>query len=285
VFALYLAEEKVTPEVVDNMRSWPHSGFSVDQSVYLPAADRAGIDRLVGYITRCPFSLSRLVKVTESGQVVSKAEKDACRAFPEPRGDGLKRGTKRNFQVLDPLEFLAEFTQHIPPKGSHLIRYYGWYSNKARGMRRKAAEAAEQAGAASSGDTPEVAAPGRASQTWAMLIKRVYEIDPLCCPKCQGQMKVIAFIEPPQGDVLEKILRHCGLWHCSRAPPGGGDSVHHGHSQASPNEPRELTFVADRAIWGEADGFLDADAPADDWYRQPLDDESRELTYVDEDTF
>jgi len=31
-------------------------------------------------------------------------------------------------------EFVAEFTQHIPPKGSHLIRYYGWYSNKSRGM-------------------------------------------------------------------------------------------------------------------------------------------------------
>ncbi|NLX23774.1 MAG: transposase [Phycisphaerae bacterium] len=67
VFALYLAEEKVTPEVVENMCSWPHSGFSVDQSVYLPAGDRAGIERLVGYITRCPFSLSRLVKVTEAG--------------------------------------------------------------------------------------------------------------------------------------------------------------------------------------------------------------------------
>ena len=196
VFALYLAEEKITPEVVENMRSWPHSGFSVDQSVYLPAGDRAGIERLVGYMTRCPFSLSRLVKVTEAGQVVYKAEKQACRAFPEPRGDGLKRGAKRNFQVLDPLDFLAEFTQHIPPKGSHLIRYYGWYSNKARGMRRKAAEAAEQAGAASSGDTPEVAAPGRASQTWAMLIKRVYEIDPLCCPNCGGTMKVVAFLEP-----------------------------------------------------------------------------------------
>ena len=52
------------PEVVDNMRSWPHSGFSVDQSVYVPAGDRAGIERLVGYITRCPFSLSRLVKAT-----------------------------------------------------------------------------------------------------------------------------------------------------------------------------------------------------------------------------
>jgi len=34
------------------------------------------------YMTRCPFSLSRLVKVTETGQVVYKAEKQACRAFP-----------------------------------------------------------------------------------------------------------------------------------------------------------------------------------------------------------
>ena len=28
----------------------------------------------------------------------------------------------------------SEFTQHIPPTGSHRIRYYGWYSNKARRM-------------------------------------------------------------------------------------------------------------------------------------------------------
>jgi hypothetical protein len=31
------------------------------------------------YITRCPFSLSRLVKVTDTGQVVYKAEKQSCR--------------------------------------------------------------------------------------------------------------------------------------------------------------------------------------------------------------
>ena len=30
-------------------------------------------------------------------------------------------------------------------------------------------------------------------------------------------MKVVAFIEPPQGDVIEKILRHCGLW-CPASP-------------------------------------------------------------------
>ena len=52
------------------MRTWPHSGFSVDQSVFLPAGDRPGIERLVQYMTRCPFSLSRLVKVTKTGQVI-----------------------------------------------------------------------------------------------------------------------------------------------------------------------------------------------------------------------
>jgi hypothetical protein len=220
------------------------------------------------YMTRCPFSLSRLVKVTETGQVVYKAEKDACRAFPDPQGDGLQSGAKRNFQVLSPLDFLAEFTQHIPPKGSHLIRYYGWYSNKARGLRRTAAEAAVQAAAeALTSNLPSPSGRGRApcthgrgegitcraSQTWAMLIKRVYEIDPLECPKCRGQMKVIAFIEPPQGEVIEKILRHCGLWDPAsppRPPPGGNvvvyvpDNDRDGET-AFFDGPEELTFVPD----------------------------------------
>jgi hypothetical protein len=68
-------------------------------------------------MTRCPFSLSRLVQVTETGQVVYKAEKDACRAFPDRQRDERARGPQRNFQILDPLEFLAEFIQHILPQG------------------------------------------------------------------------------------------------------------------------------------------------------------------------
>jgi hypothetical protein len=79
-----------------------------------------------------------------------------------------------------------------------------------------------------------------------MLIERLYEVDPLICPRCSGQMKIVAFIEPPQGDVLEKILRHCGLWcpAAARAPPAGDLRVHdpNGDSAAS-DESRELTFV------------------------------------------
>ena len=94
VFSLYLSEGKIEPEVAENMRTWQHSGFSVDQSVFLPAGDQQGIERLVQYMTRCPFSLSRLVKVTDTGQVVYKAEKQACRAFPDQNGDGTHAGTE-----------------------------------------------------------------------------------------------------------------------------------------------------------------------------------------------
>ncbi len=84
-----------------------------------------------------------------------------------------------------------------------------------------------------------------------MLIKRVYEVDPLSCPECGGQMAVVALIEPPQADVIEKILRGHqsgamvgGLWHSSsaRAPPdGGGDSMDGAHH--SDGAPHELTYV------------------------------------------
>ena len=261
VFAIYLGEGKIDAAVVENMRGWPHSGFGAHQSPPLAADDRAGIERLTQYMTRCPFSLSRLVRVTKTGQVIYRAEKDACRAFPDPRDEGLAAGTKRNFQVLSAIEFLAEFTQHIPPKGAHLIRYYGWYSNKSRGMRRKAAERLAALASPVTPSEPEPPAKVRCSQTWAMLIKRVYEVDPLACPQCGGTMKVLSFIEPPQGAVIERILRHCGLWRGSlpRPPPADEELVYVPDEDfpllptdtqaAESGEPGELTFVDMDTFW------------------------------------
>src|SRR3990172_2024180 len=48
------------------------------------------------------------------------------------------------------------------------------------------------------------------SRVWRELIKKVWNIDPLLCPKCGGQMRLIALIEDDQ--VIEEILRHLGLW-------------------------------------------------------------------------
>ena len=61
-------------------------------------------------------------------------------------------------------------------------------------MRKKAEVAAS---AKPSSENTASATAARCSQTWAMLIKRVYEVAPLCCPECGGQMKVVAFLEPP----------------------------------------------------------------------------------------
>ena len=60
-----------------------------------------------------------------------------------------------------------------------------------------------------------------ARRRWAILIQRVYEVDPLICPKCGGTMKILSFIEARQADIIEKNLRHCGLWDdiSTRGPP------------------------------------------------------------------
>ena len=33
--------------------------------------------------------------------------------------------------------FIVAITQHIPEKSFQMVRYYGWYSNKSRGLRKK----------------------------------------------------------------------------------------------------------------------------------------------------
>ena len=53
---------------------------------------------------------------------------------------GMNPKIKRNFQVFSACDFIAAITQHIPDKRFQMVRYYGWYSNKMRGQRRKRAE-------------------------------------------------------------------------------------------------------------------------------------------------
>lgn len=44
------------------------------------------------------------------------------------------------------------------------------------------------------------------------MIRKVYKVDPLCCPGWGEEMKVINLIDKYQEDVVENTLRHCGLW-------------------------------------------------------------------------
>ncbi|MBN1833409.1 MAG: hypothetical protein JW896_14995 [Deltaproteobacteria bacterium] len=51
----------------------------------------------------------------------------------------------------------------------------------------------------------------------ARLIQKIYEADPLTCPKCSGKMKVISVIEDE--DVIKKTLNHLRLWDQKACPP------------------------------------------------------------------
>jgi hypothetical protein len=52
---------------------------------------------------------------------------------------------KENVHMFDALDFLAELTQHIPPKGTQLIRRYGLYSSRTKGRWEEMDHVAERA--------------------------------------------------------------------------------------------------------------------------------------------
>ena len=171
VFKLLLTEGKITDEIVANIRSWQHSGFSVNQSVRVEPKDTEGLQRLIQYFLRCPFSQARMIEVTGEGKVIYKTGNNRLGRFPETASEDLLAGPKRNFQIFDPLDFLAEVTQHIPDAGDHLIRYYGFYSNKSRGLRAKGQGETSPPAAQNWASAPGAK---QARRRWAALIKQVY---------------------------------------------------------------------------------------------------------------
>jgi hypothetical protein len=198
VFRFLQAEGLLSEERTRLLLSWRHSGFSVHTSVTVPPDDRDGLERLARYLLRAPVSLERL-RVDEDAQAIAYAGRR--RAGHEPHLTSAP---------LDPKEFLARVLMHIPEPRRHVIRYYGAYSSVVRARRARQTVAAVGGGVA---PAPPRAEPEPASlewraarRRWAQLIRRIYEVDPLLCPRCGGTMRIIAFLTEPR--VIGTILRH-----------------------------------------------------------------------------
>ena len=56
--------------------------------------------------------------------------------------------------------------------------------------------------------TPRSAGPTQAC-TWAALMRRVFALDILACPRCGGRLRVTATVQEPV--VVRAILAHLGL--------------------------------------------------------------------------
>ena len=122
-------------------------------------------------------------------------------------------------EAFDALEWLVPTESgcsHVPNKGEQKVRYYGYYSPAPRGISRGRKKNKNQ-----DEWMLRILEANESSReyrkNWAQLIQKIYEVDPLTCPKCSGKMKVISVIEDE--DVIKKILKHLGLWELKARPP------------------------------------------------------------------
>lgn len=200
VFKLLKTEGKITDLVIENMMTWHHSGFNVYGGKTIRPSDQEGIERLAQYIVRAPISQERMLYISafESTDGVARIIYDAK--------DG---SASKTFLALD---WVAQLITHIPNKGEQLVRYYGYYSNKSRGLRKKT-DTDEQVPALVESEISKK----EFRKNWARLIQKVYYVDPLLCPRCQGSMRIISFIESPE--TIKKILVHLDLWETQNHDP------------------------------------------------------------------
>jgi len=199
VFKMLLSKGKITQDLVEMLMSWRHSGFNVFCGSRIQPGDENAMENLARYIIRASFSQERMTYIPDESEVIYQSK------------DGKEE------KVFDALEWLAAMCSHVPNKGEQMVRYYGHYSNVSRGKRKK--EDRDEL-------IPSILEPDGSSKeyrrNWARLIQKIYEVDPLTCPKCAGRMKVISVIEDE--DVIKKILRHLGLWDRKPRPPPKADS-------------------------------------------------------------
>ena len=121
--------------------------------------------------------------------------------------------------TLDPIEWIHRITAHIPNPGRHAQRFYGAYSNRAR-----VTHSSPGAVAITHPEQDNFDFSRQARSTWARLLRKIFEVDPLVCA-CGARMRIVSFITDPR--VVDRIQRHRESERCKtmdpfepRGPPG-----------------------------------------------------------------
>ena len=112
------------------------------------------------------------------------------------------RGETQCLAQRDPLEFIHRLCQQIPAPRQHLVRYCGHYSNRSRG-------ACQEHGAPGVTTTTDEDIPPEQRarrRSWARLLRRIFEVDPLLCPRCEVPMRIVSVLTQPT--VVDRIVRH-----------------------------------------------------------------------------
>ncbi len=169
-------------------------GFSVDASVCIAGDDRAGLERLLRYCARPPFTMERLHR---------KGQDHLLYHCPKPQSGG-----KQGDLILTLCEFIAKIAALVPPPRTHRHCYFGVLAPNSPFRAAVTAMAPMPvippvAQSVTSGEEAQLntkRSPAR--YLWAKLIARIYEVFPLLCLHCGGQIG---------GAAIRKILDHIGV--------------------------------------------------------------------------
>ena len=224
---------KITQEIVEDMRRWPHSGFHLNWERKIEAEDRKELEGLLDYMERAPVSLRRLT-YQDDGMVHYQGTKYHPRL-----------GT--DHQLLPALEFLAMLVPHVMLRYEVTIRSYGAASTTFRKkvgwiddppVKEPPPESIPvtellpelEPSHPPPGGQPSDQRPDTGSslekedgeedeflrtrrRNWAKLIAKVWLVDPTLCATCGKPMKIVSAISSPHhDDVIEGILRHLNRW-------------------------------------------------------------------------
>lgn len=188
-----LARKAINALLVDKLLGWRHSGFTLDAGeAPLAADDVDGRRRLAEYLIRSPFNLEKIHYEPRTGNVLYRSEKHWR--------------TRRNFEVFSAAQFIEALVSHLPPKNVPMLRYYGAYSNKCRGMQRNASSSGADIAQDESSQKPAT----RKRPRWRHLILKVWGCDPLQCPLCHGRLRLLEIIE--EETAIKATLKPLGLW-------------------------------------------------------------------------
>ncbi|KPA11577.1 transposase, partial [Candidatus Magnetomorum sp. HK-1] len=121
VIQLLVRECYLAKKMGNNLLNWRHSGFSVYRGNRIKRENKEGLARVSQYIIRNPVQDQKIIYKTETATVIYRSKHN------------LK--VKGNFKLFKAYDFIEEMSQHIPRKGYQMVRYYGYYSTKKRGMR------------------------------------------------------------------------------------------------------------------------------------------------------
>ena len=207
IFKMLLSKGLITERVIELISTWKHTGFSAYCGKRIYPKDKKSTENLARYIIiiRALFSQERM------------------KYFPDQAKVTYQSKYGKDIKEFSCLEWMAALVSHIPDRGGQVVRYPGHYSNVTRGRLKK------------EGDEPqfyiiEDGSPGGLNKSWAQLIQKVYEVDPLTYPKCGVEMRIIAFIKDYK--IVKKILDYVGICEFERKRPPP-------KMETCPDEPRD----------------------------------------------